>query len=185
MSARNPGGFWETTKSCTLQWKWLFLLVKVSGIILSIGKFGKIGPRRMWQASKTTYIYLWAHEVENFEHIGLKSARTSGGFGKTIKFCRLQCKCLFLFVKVTRIIRSVEKLGKFEPRRLWRASKSTYIYWWAHEVGSSRHIGFCNVYNGQLQIIVVFKSMAFFVFVKLIGIIWYVGKLGNAGPRWL
>jgi hypothetical protein len=52
-------------------------------------------------ASKPTYIYWWAHEVESSKPIGLKSARTSGGFWETTKSCTVQCKWLFLLVKVT------------------------------------------------------------------------------------
>jgi hypothetical protein len=49
-------------------------------------------------------IYRWAHEVDSFEHIGLRIGRTSEGFGGTTKSSLLQCKWLFLFVKVTIII---------------------------------------------------------------------------------
>jgi hypothetical protein len=118
----------------------MLLLVKVTGIIRSIDKVGKIVPQSLLRPSKPTYIYLWAHEVESSRHMALRSARTSGGFWETTKSCRLQCKWLFLLVKVIRIIRLVGKPGKIGSRRLSPTSKPTYIYWWAHEVGLCKHI---------------------------------------------
>jgi hypothetical protein len=61
----------------------MLLLVKVTRIIRSIGKLGRIVPPTLWQASKPTYIYWWAHEVESSKHIVVRSARTSGGFWET------------------------------------------------------------------------------------------------------
>jgi hypothetical protein len=63
----------------------LFLLVKVAGIMQSVGKLGKIGPGNLSQISKPTYIYWWAHKVESSKHIVVRSAGTSGGFWETTK----------------------------------------------------------------------------------------------------
>jgi len=60
---------------------------------------------------KPSSIYRWADEVDIFEHIGLRSRRTSRGFWGTTKSRRLRCQSLLLFVKVTGIIWSVVKLG--------------------------------------------------------------------------
>ena len=35
----------------------------------------------------------------------------------------------------------VAKLGDIVPQLLWATSKSTYNYWWAHEVETPRHYG--------------------------------------------
>ena len=93
---------------------------------------------------------------------------------------------MLFFVKVTGIIGLVGKLGKIGPQRMWQASKPTYIYWWAHEVESSRHIGLKNArISGEFW--ETTKSYRLpckwlFLLVKVTGIIGSVAKLSKIVP---
>ena len=137
-SKRTFGGFWKTTKFCRVRCMGLFLLVKVTRIIRTVGNLVNIETLSLWLASKPTYIYWWVHQAKGSRHIGPRRARSSEGFGETTKSCRVQCKGLFLLVKVMGIIGSIAKLGNIGPQRLWPISKPTY--WWVHEFDISRHI---------------------------------------------
>jgi hypothetical protein len=117
--------FLVVTKSSIIRCKTLFLLVKVAEFIWPVAKLGHSGPQSLWPASKPTYIYEWAHEVENSKHIALRSASTSGGFWGTTKSSVIRCKLLFFLVKVAEFIWFVTKLGHNGPQSLWPASKST------------------------------------------------------------
>ena len=56
-NGRTSEGFWGSKKSCILWSRWLFFLVKVTGIIRSVAKLGNIVPLSLWPTSKPTYIY--------------------------------------------------------------------------------------------------------------------------------
>ena len=165
----------------------LFLLVEVTGIIRSIAKLGNIGIRWFWPTLKPTYIYWWAHEFGSSRHIVFKSARTSVGFWKTMKSCRVWCMGLFLVVKVTGIIRLVGKVEDIETLSLWLALKPTYIYWWAHEVEGSGHIEPTSAKSfegfGETTKSCRVQCKGLFLLVKVMGIIGSIAKLGNIGPQ--
>ena len=89
MSGRTSKGFWGSKKSSRLFSKWLFFIVKVTGIIGLVAKLGDIGPCSLCPASKLTYNSWWAHEIEIFKHFGVRSGRTSEGFWETEMSCRV------------------------------------------------------------------------------------------------
>ena len=56
------------------------------------------------------------------------------------KVFKTSMQVIVLFVKVAEFIWSVAKFGNFESYWLWPTSKPTYIFGWAHELKSSKHI---------------------------------------------